>query len=95
MEKPQPQPTDLQMLMAKHSRRKVESIVQKAYDAFIKASEEYGSLSADELVMAGLNLFMNVTVAPLERMTENPYRMRCELAKQLEQMVKRGTEDGN
>lgn len=85
-----PEPSSLDMFMARHSRRKVEQIVQKTYDAFVKASEEYGTLSADELVALGVNLFMNVTVMPMEKLTDKPVRMRCELAKQVALMIRKG-----
>ena len=84
-------PNDLDLLMARAAHRKVERVVQATMAAFFAAIEQEGTLSADEIVAVGINLIMNVMVAPMEKMSAKPREMRIELARQVRLMIERGT----
>ncbi len=88
MERPLPTPD---LLVARHTHRKVDRIVEKTFEAFRSVAEGYGTLSPDELVAIGVNLFMNITVLPLERMATSPVRMRNQLCKELVKIIRRGS----
>ncbi len=82
-------------LLAKHTRRKVEKIVESTAKAFRQAAEEYGTLSADEILAIGVNLMMQLTVAPLEKMAQDPAQMRHEVIKMMLAMIEQGGEEMN
>ena len=82
-------------LMARRTRRKVETIVESTTKAFRQAAGEYGTLSADELIACGTILLMKLTVAPLEKMAADPAQMRKEVVKMMLAMIEQGGEDIN
>ena len=82
-------------LMAKRIRRKVETIVESTTKAFRQAAGEYGTLSADEILAIGVNLMMQLTIAPLEKMAADPAQMRKEVVKMMLAMIEQGGEDIN
>lgn len=81
------------MLIARHVRRKVESIADTTFGRFRSAAEEYGTLSAEELLAIGASLFMRIAVEPLEKMSHNPKEMRRQLCAQLIKIVKQDDDD--
>jgi hypothetical protein len=89
------EPNSLDMLMARHAHKKVDHIVEQTYGAFRKAIAEYRTLSADELFAIGIHLVMNCCIAPLEKMSKNPQRMRNEMGRQFRDMIQRGTQETN
>lgn len=82
-------------LMAKRIRRKVETIVESTTKAFRQAADEYGTLSAGEILAIGVNLMMKLTVTPLEKMAADPAQMRQEVVKMILAMIEQGGEDIN
>lgn len=79
-------------LMARRAKRKVEKIVESTSKAFRQAADEYGTLSADEILAIGVNLLMKLTVAPLEKLAADPAQMRKEVAKMMMAMIEQGGE---
>jgi len=89
----QKEPSKTDLLVARHTARKVEDITKRAFGAFRTAAEEYGTLSPDELIGIGVSLFCAITVRPMERMSSNPKEMRRQLALQLGKMIKQDGDD--
>ncbi len=87
--------TQTDLLMARHTRRKVDDIVGKTYRQFRKIIAEYEILSADEIFAIGVNLVMMTTIRPLEKMTNDPVLMREEIARQFALFIERGTAEPN
>ena len=81
------------LAVAHFDNRKVDEIVRKTYLEFRKIIDKYGTLSADQIFAIGVNLFMNVTVLPLERMSNYPMELRKQLAQQLALMLEKGTDE--
>jgi hypothetical protein len=79
---------DADLLVAKHTRRKCEHIIEKTIETFRNTAAGWGTLSADELLAIGLALFENITVQPLLKMTNNPSKMRYVLKHQLNEVIK-------
>ena len=79
---------DADLLVAKHTRRKCERICEQTFAAFRKTADEWGTLSADELIAIGTTLFIKVTLEPLQKMTNNPAKMRYVLTKQLNEIIR-------
>lgn len=84
------QPVD--QLMARHTRRKVESISGDTIAAFRLAIKEYGSLSAEELLAIGTQVIMQITILPLERMSDRPLQMRNAMSKVFTKLIKMGSD---
>jgi hypothetical protein len=76
------------LLVAKAIRRKCEKIIDASFAAFRKTADEWGTLSADELIAIGTTLFIKVTLEPLQKMTNNPAKMRYVLTKQLNEIIR-------
>jgi len=73
-------PTPIDQALQRRSKRKVEEISQKAYDAFLSAYTDHGStLSVEEMFAIGMNLLMSITVLPTEKLSNDPYLMRKQL----------------
>jgi hypothetical protein len=83
-----PKPSKTDLTVARYTARKVDSIVLATYKRFYSAIEEYGTLAPDELLAIGLNLFMKITVEPMEKLSPNPKEMRRQLIAQLGKMIK-------
>jgi hypothetical protein len=83
------------LAVAHFANRKVATIVTQTWEAFVKASQEWERLSAEELVGIGFNLLMNITVLPLEEMARDRNEMREEIAKELYSLVMKGSEGVN
>ena len=60
----------------KYQKRKVEHIVGKTYQAFHDEIASYGTLSAEEILEIGINIFENLTIRPLQRMSSDQHKMR-------------------
>lgn len=78
---------NIDMLMARHARRKVEDIVDKTYRAFREIVGEYGTISADEILAIGFNLLVAITISPLEQMSRDKKTMRREIMAQLKSLM--------
>lgn len=85
---PNPNPTRTDLLVARHTARKVERIVEKTFLAFHGAANEWGTLSLDECVAIATTLFVKIAVEPAEKMSTNPKEMRRQLGFQLQKMIK-------
>ena len=49
-------------------KRKVENICEKVYQEFYKEIQVYGTMSAEEILIVGLDLLERCTIQPLLRM---------------------------
>jgi hypothetical protein len=87
------QPNKADLLVAHHTARKVERIVDSAFAAFRAESDKYGTLSADEMLAIGVSLFLAITVKPMEKLSSNPKEMRRQLGWQLVRMMKADGDD--
>ena len=88
----QPKPETPDHLMARHTRRKVEHIASDTIAAFRLAIREYGTLSADELMAIGTEVIMQITILPLERLSDRPLQMRNAMSKVFAKLIKMGSE---
>lgn len=86
-------PSKADLAVAHYNHRKVDEIVRKAYREFHAIIKEYGTLSADQIFAIGINLLMNTTILPLERMSDRPRELRKELAQQASLMIEKGTDE--
>lgn len=86
-------PSKADLAVAHFDNRKVEEIVKKTYREFHRIIEGYGTLSADQIFAIGVLLFQNITIRPLERMSDRPSELRKELAQQLALMLEKGTDE--
>ena len=81
------------LAVAHYDNRKVNQIVEKTYREFRRIIDEYGTLSADQIFAIGVLVFENITIRPLERMSDRPSELRKELAQQLTLMLEKGTDE--
>lgn len=73
-------------------RRKCEDVSAKTIAAYKHAIEEYGSMSAEDLVAVAANVLMNIAILPLERMSDRPLQMRNAMARHFAKLIKMGSE---
>ena len=52
----------------RYKRRKVENICDQVYKSFYKELEVYGTMSAEEILIVGIDLLERCTIQPLLRM---------------------------
>jgi hypothetical protein len=67
---------DVARSVRRHQKRKVENIVTKTYQAFHDEIAIYGTLNAEEIMTIGLNLIEEIMIKPLQRMSNDPQKMR-------------------
>ena len=82
------------LAVAHYENRKCAEIVARTYHAFLRALEEYGTLSAEDAMVIGYSLFRNVTVRPLERMSNDPQALRREIAQYMAELIEAPEDDG-
>lgn len=85
---PKASPIKTDLLVARHTARKVERIVEKTWAAFHAAAQEWGTMSLDETLAIGTTLFVKIAVEPAEKMSTNPREMRRQLGFQLQKMIR-------
>ena len=81
------EPDEIDLLTARFTARKVEKLVQAAYDAYQKAAQEFGLMSIDDAFGVAFLFAMNVLVRPAETMANDPKKVRKEIARQFRTVI--------
>lgn len=81
-------PNQADLSVAHFTKRKCDALVGAAMRGFRTEMTKWETVSLEELIAVGTSLFMEITVRPAERMSNNANRMRYHLRKVLTDLIK-------